>query len=252
MRRKVLRNFLIALIVSLLITLVGTALWIGNPAQAMPEATAALESDNAVTVEQTPWLSFTASSRDATTGLIFYPGGLVDPRAYAPTMQAIAAQGFLAVIVPMPLNLAVFGANQADEVIAAHPEIAHWAIGGHSLGGSMAARYADEHSDTIDALLLLASYPAGDNDLSTAAMRVVSISGTLDGLATPEKIEASRALLPLSTLFIPIEGGNHAQFGWYGTQNGDNAASITREAQQAIVIQASIDLLTAISGAQSS
>jgi hypothetical protein len=27
---------------------------------------------------------------------------------------------------------------------------------------------------------------------------------------------------------VPIEGGNHAQFGWYGFQDGDNAATISR------------------------
>lgn len=248
MRRKILRNFLIVLVVSLLLAIGGAAVWVGNPAQPMPEAIAALESDNEVNVDQAPWLSFAASSGVVNTGLIFYPGGLVDPRAYAPTMHAIAAQGFLTVVVPMPLNLAVFGANNADDVMAAHPEIEHWVIGGHSLGGSMAARYADEHPNTIQGLLLLASYPAGDNDLSAADLRVVSISGTLDGLATPEKIDASREMLPPSTLFVPIEGGNHAQFGWYGAQNGDNGASITREAQQAIVIQTAVDLLTSVSG----
>jgi len=200
-----------------------------------------------VTVQTGKWLVFTpADNLPVKTGFIFYPGGRVDYRAYAPMASALAANGYLVVIPRMPLNLAVFGIDLASDVIAAHSEISSWTIGGHSLGGSMAASYVYEHPDQIDGLVLLASYPAESNDLSGYAGSVLSISGELDGLATPEKIAQSVGLLPDNTQWVNIEGGNHAQFGWYGDQKGDNLADISREEQQLLVSQSILDYLTII------
>jgi hypothetical protein len=225
---------------------IGFVAWGSIVPAPMPEALAALESDSQVKVTTEPWLVFEPVGQSPTTGFIIYPGGKVDPRSYAPQAHAIAEQGFLVVIVPMPLNLAVFGSGKAESVIQAYPEIEKWVIGGHSLGGSMAALYADKHPEQIDGLVLWASYPASSNDLTDSSLRVASISASLDGLTTPEKIDASRVLLPASTTWLEIDGGNHAQFGWYGDQPGDNPATITREEQQAQVIQATLDLLKSV------
>ncbi|MEZ4737454.1 MAG: alpha/beta fold hydrolase [Caldilineaceae bacterium] len=101
------------------------------------------------------------------------------------------------VIVPMPLNLAAFAPNRAQEVIAAYPTIQQWAIGGHSLGGAMAAAFAADHPDAVDALILWASYPGQQDSLARRSdLAVTSIYGTQDGLATVEKLEAARSLLP--------------------------------------------------------
>jgi pimeloyl-ACP methyl ester carboxylesterase len=143
----------------------------------------------------------------------------------------------------MPLNLAVFQPDAAANVITAHPEIVHWVVGGHSLGGSMAANFVYTHPGAVEGLAQWASYPAACNNLSLSGVRVLSIFGTLDGLSTPAKIEASHALLPADTAFVPIEGGDHAQFGWYGQQSGDNPATISRENQQAQIVQATVDFL---------
>ena len=107
----------------------------------------------------------------------------------------------------------------------------------------MAANFAYSHPGTVEGLVLWAAYPAGSNDLSLAALKVISISGTLDGLSTPAKIEASRDLLPADTTWVIIQGGNHAQFGWYGKQNGDNPASITRSEQQDQIVDATVTFL---------
>jgi hypothetical protein len=147
----------------------------------------------------------------------------------------------------MPLNLAVFGIDAAADVIAAHPEILHWVIGGHSLGGSMAASYVYDHPGQIDGLVFLASYPADSNNLSNYNGSVLSISGSNDGLATPIKIAHSIGLLPSSTKWVIVDGGNHAQFGWYGAQKGDNASTVSREEQQKIVIQSTLGLLNQVS-----
>ncbi len=219
------------------------ALWASLIPAPMAEALEAMRSDAQVLVGAEPWLTFQPTSGDPQAGLIFYPGGRVDPRAYAPMARAMAENGYLAVIVPMPLNLAIFSPERAAEVIEAYPDIESWAVGGHSLGGAMAAQYAGQHPTQVAGLLLLAAYPASNNDLSSLDLLVTSIYATADGLATPDKIKASEMLLPADTVWVAIEGGNHSQFGWYGFQNGDNPAGLSRQEQQAIMISATMDLL---------
>ena len=157
-------------------------------------------------------------------------------------MHDIAALGYLAVIVPMPLNLAFFGSDRAQEVIRAYPTIKHWAMGGHSLGGVAAAMFVKSHPDAIQGIAFWASYPA-DSMVDYTGM-VVSISGSRDGLSTPDKINASVALLPAATQWYQIQGGNHGQFGWYGLQSGDGVATIPREAQHKEILTATMRLLS--------
>ena len=171
----------------------------------------------------------------------------MDPGAYAPLARAIAAEGYLVVIVPMPLNLAFLARNRALEVMEEFPEISFWAVGGHSLGGAMAANFANSHPETVKGLALWAAYPAQSDDLSDQDLTVTSIYGTKDGLASLDEIRASELLLPPDVRWVAIEGGNHGQFGWYGPQSGDNLAAISREAQQAQVAQATLEMLSAMS-----
>jgi hypothetical protein len=227
--------WLLLLVPALLIA--GFVIWALTPLGPMPEALAALESDALVQVEQGRWYTFSSVDWVPVVGAIIYPGGRVDPRSYAPIARVLAEEGNLVIIVPMPLNLAVFNPGAAAQVIAAHPEIDVWAVGGHSLGGAMAANFARRNPELVDALFLWAAYPASADDLSGLDLLVISIFGTLDGLATMDKIEASRPLLPETTLWAAIEGGNHAQFGWYGDQPGDNPATISREEQQAQILE---------------
>ena len=224
----------------------GFVLWAQTTPAPMAEALAALESDAPVQVTTDRWLVFTPANEEPTAGLILYPGGRVDPRSYSPAARAIAGEGYLVVIVPMPLNLAVFASDAAGDVIAAYPDVSHWAIGGHSLGGAMAARFAYGHLAEVQGLVLWAAYPDSSNDLSDRDLAVASIYGTLDGLATTEKIDASRTLLPPTTEWVAIAGGNHAQFGWYGPQSGDNPATIGREEQQRLVVEATLRLLVSL------
>lgn len=241
-RRRVWRIVGIAALVIGILLLLGVAgfvLWANNAAQPMPEALAALQSDSAVTVSQADWIEFAPASGSQTTGFIFYPGGRVDARAYAPPARALAEEGYLVAITPMPLNLAIIDPERANAVIAAHPEIERWVIGGHSLGGATAAIFANRHPQAVDGIVFWAAYPPDSDSLAARDdLAVTSIYGTLDGLATPAKIEATAPLLPAGAQLVPIEGGNHAQFGWYGDQSGDNPAAISREEQQAQVVAA--------------
>ena len=226
-RKRTLRIVLIAVAVVLLVAAAGFFAWTRVAGYAASPEAAAL----AATAE-TPqgWYAF-QPAQPTDTGFIFYPGGLVDPTAYAPLMKQVSERGILTVIVPMPLNLAVFGASRANDVIAAYPDIEHWIIGGHSLGGSMAAGFVKDNPTAVKGLVLLASYPASSADLSGLPIEVVSVYGTEDGVAG-DKPAASMSRLPHGTELVVIDGGNHAQFGDNGTQRGDGTASISREDQQ--------------------
>jgi len=197
------------------------------------EALAVLQNNRAVTIEQEQYITFTPKV-PTDTGLIFYPGGKVAPEAYIPLCKSISEKGYQVVIVPMPLNLAVFGKNQAKDVKVAYPEIENWAIGGHSLGGAMAATYAYDNPSEIDALILYASYPQSSKALTESGLKVLSIWGSNDGVLDLEKIESSKEILPKDTVFKSIVGGNHAQFGNYGFQKGDHEAEISTIQQQNI------------------
>jgi dienelactone hydrolase len=232
----------------LVAAVIGFMIWGSTPQPATGEALQALISDSAVAVTTDPWITFSPAGQAPQAGLIVYPGGHVDPRAYSPLARQIAAQGYRVVIVPMPLALAVLAPDAALEVMAANPSISSWAIGGHSLGGAMSARFAYTHPGAVDGLVLWASYPASTDDLSGFDIVVASVYGTLDGLSTGEKIDASRLLLPVGTRWVPIEGGNHAQFGNYGLQAGDGQATITSAEQQGQAARATIDVLTTMIG----
>lgn len=179
------------------------------------------------------------------TGLVFYPGAKVDPRAYAHILRPIAEAGYPVVIVKFPFNLAVFGIRSANDVVGRDDDVDQWVIGGHSLGGAMAATYATDPRDELAGLLLYAAFPAGSMAERTE-LDVTSIFGTEDGLATVAKIEASKADLPANARFVPIEGGIHAFFGDYGAQSGDGTPTIERADAQAQIVAATLEQLDRI------
>lgn len=165
----------------------------------------------------------------ATKGFIFYPGGKVECTAYIPLMQACAEQGILCVLVEMPFNLAVFDVNAADHIQEQYPQIENWYIGGHSLGGSMAAAYLVDNAEDYEGLILLGSYSA--TDLSDADLDVLLIFGSEDEVMNHEKYDENKSNLPNTITEIVIDGGCHAYFGMYGAQDGDGTPAITNEEQ---------------------
>ena len=241
MKNKRLLYIVLGLLAAMALAVIGFVVWAESTNPVMDEAIAALETDAAVAVQQGDWIIFRPTGDEPQSGFIFYPGGRVDPRAYAPLMRAIAEEGYLTVIMPMPLNLAVLGIERAGEVMDAYTGVEQWAIGGHSLGGAMASSYAYRYPEQIAGLILYAGYPAQSNSLADTDMPVLSIYGTRDGGL--EGLEASPALLPPDTTYVIIEGGNHAQFGYYGRQHGDGEAQISRAAQQAQTREATVAFL---------
>lgn len=237
----------IAILIIVLVSTIFVA-WASDASSPQPEALSALNSTELVEVSSLEkWIIFQPTGKKASTGLIIYPGGKVDARSYAPLAKEIANAGYTVVILPMPLNLAVFAPNSAEKVIEQFPSISNWAIAGHSLGGSMAATFVNNQPNRVDGIAFWASYPIESSALDDQPIEAVSIYGTNDGLATLQDIENSRPFLPADTTWVPIEGGNHAQFGWYGPQNGDNPATVSHLAQQSQIVTATIALLEKIS-----
>lgn len=177
-----------------------------------------------------------ADPGNAKNALILYPGGKVDHRAYEMLSLRIAQAGILCIVPKMPFNLAVFGINRAERYITAHPEIEHWYVGGHSLGGSMAAGFAAKHVPMVDGLVLLASYAV--DDISSLPLKVLSITASNDTVLSRESYEKYKTNLPKGFTELVIEGGNHAGFASYGAQKGDGTATLTAAEQQAAVAEA--------------
>ena len=202
----------------------------------------ALESSKYVTVDETAdYIVFEPAGEFYNKGIIFYPGGSVEPEAYAPLRHAVAEEGYLCVIVKMPLKLAVLDVYKADKVRKDFSNIADWYMAGHSLGGAMAATYAHENADGLRGIILLAAYST--EDLTKDDLEVLSIYGSADGVLNTENYEKYRSNLPADATEFVLDGGNHANFGNYGTQKGDGAAELPAGEQQAATAEAICEIL---------
>ncbi|MBE6654036.1 MAG: alpha/beta hydrolase [Ruminococcaceae bacterium] len=177
----------------------------------------------------------------AEKGFIFYPGGKVEHTAYIPLMQYCAQRGILCVLLEMPFNLAVFDVNAADGISGEYPYIEEWYIGGHSLGGSMAASYLADNADKYAGLILLGSYSTAD--LSDTELDVLSIYGSEDGVMNREKYEANKANLPKDFRQVVIDGGCHAYFGMYGAQDGDGTPTISNAEQIRFTAESILEMM---------
>lgn len=161
--------------------------------------------------------------------IIFYPGAKVQPEAYGRLMHEIARNGTDVFLVKMPFNMAVFNSKAADVLMENFTGYDNWYLAGHSLGGVIASGYASEHADKIRGIILLASYP---NKQVDETLSLLSIYGSEDGCLDSDAYEEGRVLWPTDSQEMVIAGGNHAQYGDYGFQKGDNKAGITAAQQQ--------------------
>ncbi|HMP01563.1 MAG TPA: alpha/beta fold hydrolase [Gemmatales bacterium] len=199
---------------------------------------AVLKSNDQVVVTQTAqdW-SFTPAKGGSPSALLFFPGGGVEPVAYAPLARAIAADGWAVYVVKLPGKTTAAELHRQNaialgkSVMSSKPEIKHWVVAGHSMGGSIAARFVHEEPSLFRGLILIGTTHPRDFDLSGFTGEVTKVYGTEDKVAQQAQSEANRRLLPARTTWVRVEGGNHAQFGSYGLQPGDGRATISREEQ---------------------
>ena len=229
-KHRGLRIFLIVMAAIIVAAGVTFARYVNDYYHADDRAATALQSTEAVQVRTLDNGDIAFEPRDPQAGIVFYPGAKVQAEAYAPLMQALAQRGFLGVIVPMPFNLAVLNVNGADGIQEQFPAVQKWILMGHSLGGSMAAAYADGHNGQWAGLVLLASYSM--NDLTDNDIDILSIRGDNDEVLNMDMYNRKSGNLAYDTAEVVVPGGNHAQFGDYGPQAGDGEPTISVEKQQ--------------------
>lgn len=233
-RGKALKRVLIA-IVALVAVLVAAMIWYVNDYYRADDVALEVLADvgsdvDGVVVSELPDGSIAFIPADPKAGLVFYPGAKVQPEAYAPLLEQCAERGILCVLVKPLFNLAILSPDLADGALREFPDISTWIIAGHSMGGLAAADYTARHADDVDAVALLASYPAVDLTGFTGSS--LSLIGTNDGVLNWDNYEAADSKLPSGSTKELIEGGNHAYFGNYGEQAGDGQAAISRDEQQ--------------------
>ena len=234
-QRKRTRRALIAIGVVVAVLAGGFAWYVNDYSRADADALAAVaDADggaDGVIVQTLAGGRIAFIPEHADAGLIFYPGGKVQPEAYAPLLTRCAQNGILCVLVKPPFNLAVFDVGAAGGVAAQFPDVEKWLIGGHSLGGAVASVYLAHHDDSFSGIVFLAAYPS--DDLSETDVEALSVVGNNDGVLDRQRYDDAESNMPSRKQEIVIEGGNHANFGNYGTQAGDGKATISREDQQA-------------------
>jgi pimeloyl-ACP methyl ester carboxylesterase len=226
--------------------------WLLWNAQAHGVKSELLQSSQSVVVTDSGrLLRFTPRVDTSSVGLIFLPGAPVDPKAYVPLLRALAEAGYPAVLVRLPWRVAPTKSSQAvvwdriASVQATAPE-RRWILAGHSRGAALSARFAGEHPAALAGLVLIATTHPKRFSLASLVIPVTKIYGTLDCVADSAAIFANAGLLPPTTHWVRLEGANHRQFGWYGTQLGDCDATITRETQQARTLEALLAALAAL------
>ena len=205
------------------------AVYLGDYYKADQAAIKAFASQSTVSVKRYDDGTTAFIPENATKGFVFYPGGKVEASAYEPLMVACAEEGILCVLVEMPFRLAVLDKNAADGIQQRYPQIQDWYIGGHSLGGSMAASYLKGCDDRYKGLILLGAYSVAD--LSKTDFAVLSIYGSEDQVMDREKYHKSKNNLPRDFSQVVIDGGCHAYFGMYGAQDGDGTPTISNTEQ---------------------
>ena len=238
------RKLWIALIATglVLVVLFGAcAIYLGDYYHADMAAVEAFAPNVSMQTGETGNIVFAPENAEA--GFIFYPGGKVEHTAYVPLMKALAEKGILCVLVEMPFRLAVFDSSAADGIREQYPQIEKWYIGGHSLGGAMAASYVADHTDAFAGLVLLGAYSTAD--LTQSGLTVLSVYGSEDRVMNREKYAAGKSNLPADFTELVIDGGCHAGFGMYGPQDGDGTPTISNTEQIHITAAAIADMVNA-------
>ncbi len=224
----------------LVVIIIFASVWIATPYKASTNAITNLVSTDTFDYLDSGNLEFIPKDAKK-NGVIFYPGGRVEAQAYSYICKEIATNGYPCIIAVMPLNLAVFKINAASEIISKFDKVESWVIGGHSLGGSMAARYVKDNPNKINGIFFLASY--SDVDLSKTNLKALTIVGTEDSVLNAQAYKDNYSNFPEDRSINVIQGGNHSQFGDYGLQDGDLEPQIEVSDQHNIVVAEILKLL---------
>lgn len=240
-RRKILTYSVISLVVILAIAIGGILAWTNNTYAPIDMFYELVPQEDYTKVKD--FYVFEPKVEQKGVGIVLYPGALVEPLAYGYYANELSKEGYLVAIPEVTFNLSITEGNKAKEFIDMNPRIEEWYVGGHSMGGVSASLFAEDNQEDIKGVILLGAYPASSTNLADNSIKVLSIYGEKDGLTTLDDIEKSKENLPDTAIFEEIKGGNHAQFGMYGIQKGDNPAGIEVLEQQEQMIKATLAFL---------
>lgn len=214
-----------AILLAVLAALTGGFFWyVSDYYRAQDVAVTVMAQDDGITVQDN--LTILSASVPTDTAVIFYPGAKVEAIAYLPLLDQLRRTGLTCILVDMPFRMAIFDANAAGDVMEQFPDVEHWYVAGHSMGGAMASQFAADHPDDVDGLILLGAYLYGDYPPEDT----LTVYGSLNQ-SVEDKLDYTENV-------VEIQGGNHAQFGNYGPQKGDPPASISAQEQQAQTVAA--------------
>lgn len=245
-RRRIVRIVGIVVASVLALAIVGGLVWASTPYRAEADGIAAAEADARITVDDEGDVVVLRPTAEATTtlagrGIVFFAGARVDAAAYVATFRDVAAAGATVVLVRPTLNLAIVELRPLSTFTDAAPDVDAWSVGGHSMGGVRACTYAED--DAVQALVLLASYCSLGDLSGRDDLTVLSLTGSRDGVLRQDAADDARDLLPSDATFVELEGVNHAQFGDYGAQPGDDEATISDDAAHAEIATTIVDAL---------
>ncbi|MEF8883043.1 MAG: alpha/beta fold hydrolase [Halapricum sp.] len=208
-------------IVVVLLAVTAGVLYFGTPFHGSDASVQSVIEDDRIDVQRVGGdYVLRPTNGESTTGMVFYPGARVHPDAYLASLSPLVSDANVTVvIVKMPLNLAVLDRDAATEVLDRNHEIQRWYVGGHSLGGAMACRYAGDNPDRVSGVLLLGSYC--DQSITDTGLRVLSVTGSEDTVLDQDTYERNKKNVPENATFRELPGVNHTQFGSYTGQPGD-------------------------------
>ena len=189
-----------------------------------------LNSDNVTVIETSDQISFKSKTSENKLEVIFFQGGLTDPKAYAPLCRKIAENGFTCHLIKMDWRLPQYDYHKVSKLINLNE--GNYVIGGHSQGGKMASQFVYENPKVFKGLFLMGTSHPRDIDLSIQNIPCIKLYASNDGLASVEEVMENKSKLPKHSKLILINGGNHSQFGYLGKLLMDSSPKISLEEQQ--------------------
>ncbi|WP_071130696.1 alpha/beta hydrolase [Enterococcus timonensis] len=231
------KKILLSLLITILVIVGGSLVYVK---QATYQPTETAEKSAASAKENNDALYFPPASTSEKPMILFYSGALVTEKSYSIWAEQLAQAGYPVYLLQLPMHLAIFSPNAAKKIVEKNPS-QDYIIGGHSLGGVMASRFAAQTSDSqLKGIFYLASYPDEKGSLADKNLSALSVTATNDEVLNQKTWQESQKFLPADTTLIEIRGGNHAGFGSYGKQKGDGTAAISNNQQQEMLT----DILT--------
>ena len=181
-------------------------------------------------IETDDQITFKSNTSKNELEIIFFQGGLTDPKAYAPLCKKLAENGFTCHLIKMDWRLPQHDYQKVSRLFDLKQK--KYVLGGHSQGGKMAAQFVYENPNDLKGLFLMGTSHPRDIDLSTQKIPCIKLYAENDGLASVEEVMENKSKLPGNTKLVLIKGGNHSQFGYLGQLLMDNSADISLEEQQ--------------------